>query len=181
MPLPDLPILTDRLVLRPFTIDDVDQVHAYQRLPEVARHLLWEPRDREQVRTVVEQMVTETTLEKDGDCLSLAVVHDDTLIGQAEIVRRGADNGELGYIFHPAYQGKGFATEAARALLQLGFDLGMREIIGRCSAHNDASANLLRRLGMRQTASERAFVKGTWRDALTFTLTAADARTPPAP
>ncbi|MGB3437596.1 MAG: GNAT family N-acetyltransferase [Actinophytocola sp.] len=166
--------MTARLVLRPFTLDDVDRVHDYQRLPEVARHLLWEPRDREQTRTAVEQMATETTLDGENDCLCLAVVRGDVAIGQVELVRRGPEHGELGYIFHPDHHGKGFATEAAMALLHLGFDLGMTEIIGRCSARNDASVHLLRRLGMRQTAADRVFVKGEWRDALTFSVTRTD-------
>lgn len=165
-----LPIVTERLSLRPFTIDDVDAVHAYQRLPEVARYMLWEPRDREQVRAVVEQMATETTLDDDGDCLCLAVVHDGLVIGQVEIVRRDAGRGELGYVFHPGHHGRGFATEAAKALLHLGLDLGMQEVIGRCTAHNDASANVLRRLGMRQTGTGRSFVKGEWRDDLVFAV-----------
>lgn len=169
-------------MLRPFTIVDVDAVYDYQRLPEVAEHLLWPPRDREQTRTAVVQMATETTLDADGDCLCLAVVRGDVVIGQVELVRRGEEQGELGYIFHPGHHGKGYATEAARALLHLGFDLGMTAIIGRCSARNDASVQLMRRLGMRQTVADRAFVKGEWRDALTFsvTRTEAGARTPPA-
>lgn len=167
-----LPVVTERLVLRAFTIDDLDHVHAYQRLPEVARHMLWAPRDRAQTRAVVEQMTTETTMDADGDCLCLAVVLAGMVIGQVEIVRRRAAQGELGYVFHPAHQGKGFATEAARALVRLAFGEGLDEIVARCSARNDASANLLRRLGMRQTATGRAFVKGVWRDELIFSLTA---------
>lgn len=167
-----LPVVTERLVLRAFTIDDLDHVHAYQRLPEVAHHMLWAPRDWEQTRAVVEQMTTETTMDADGDCLCLAVVLAGMVIGQVEIVRRSAAQGELGYVFHPAHQGKGFATEAARALVRLAFGEGLDEIVARCSARNDASANLLRRLGMRQTATGRAFVKGAWRDELIFSLTA---------
>lgn len=176
-----LPVVTERLVLRPFTIEDLDAVHAYQRLPEVARYMLWEPRDREQVSAVVAQMATETTLDADGDCLCLAVVRDGTVIGQVEVVRRSAEQGELGYVFNPAHQGRGFATEAARAMLHVGFGHGMREIIARCSAGNDASANLMRRLGMRQTGTGRGFVKGEWRDELTFAITRTGAGAPPSP
>ena len=43
---PSYPIITDRLILRPFIEDDLDAVHAYQGLPEVARYLYWDPRDR---------------------------------------------------------------------------------------------------------------------------------------
>jgi RimJ/RimL family protein N-acetyltransferase len=157
--------------LRPFTTGDVDDVHAYQRLPEVARHMLWAPRTREQVEAMVRQMTGETALDDEGDCLSLAVVRGGAVIGQVELVRRDTGTGELGYVFHPAHQGKGFATEAATAMIRLGFDATLTRVMARCSADNTPSANLMRRLGMRQTSSGRLFTKGQWRDELTFSIT----------
>ncbi len=171
---PSLPIRTPRLLLRGFTMDDVDQVWAYQRLPEVARYMLWPPRDRPQTRAVVAQMAAETVLEGNGDCLTLAVTRDGAVIGQVELVWHSAENrqGEIGYVFHPAHHGQGFATEAARELLRLGFDeLGLTRIVGRCAEGNLASANLMRRLGMRHEGQNRMFVKGAWRNELLFAVT----------
>lgn len=165
-----LPLRTERLVLRAFVLADVDDVLAYQRLPEVARHMLWPPRDRAQVHDVVQQMARETTLDNDGDCLTLAVIFTDTLVGQVELVRHTQDRAEIGYVFNPEHHGQGLATEAARAIVDHGFALGLRSIIGRCAAANTASANLLRRLGMREHHRGRIHVKGAWRDELTFAL-----------
>jgi RimJ/RimL family protein N-acetyltransferase len=171
------PIVTARLVLRPFTRDDVDDVWAYQRLPEVARHMLWEPRDRRQTRAAVEQMVAERALVEQGDCLSLAVVWPDAgrVVGQVELVWSSRDNrlGELGYVFNPEYHGRGLATEAAREVLRLGFeDLDLHRIVGRCSARNGASAKLMERLGMRREAHfvEAALIKGDWRDEYVYAM-----------
>ncbi|WP_086819532.1 GNAT family N-acetyltransferase [Allokutzneria sp. NRRL B-24872] len=182
-------ITTERLALRPFTPDDVDDVLAYQRLPEVARHMRWAPRGREQVRLAVEQLVQEDELREEGDCLSLAVVLAETatVIGQVELVWRSAEHrqGEIGYIFNPAHQGRGFATETARAVLRLGFEeLDLHRIFGRCSARNTASAALLARLGMRREAHfiGTALDEDGWREEYVFAMVEDEwrARTAPA-
>lgn len=174
---PEYPLRTDRLLLRPFAADDVDEVWAYQREPEVARYLRWEPRDREQTRVAVRQMVRENDLVGEGDCLSLAATlpATGTVIGQVELVWLSEQNrqGEVGYVFHPAHGGRGLATEAARAMLGLGFDgLGLHRIIGRCDARNRPSAALLTRLGMRREAHLIGTTRGPdgWRDELAFAM-----------
>ncbi|MCP3798626.1 GNAT family N-acetyltransferase [Allokutzneria sp. A3M-2-11 16] len=170
-------ITTERLVLRVFQRTDADDVWAYQRLPEVSRHMRWEPRGRGQVRDAVERLVSENELREEGDCLSLAVVltGPGTVIGQVELVWRSKENrqGEIGYILNPAYQGKGFATEAARAALRYGFEeLDLYRIVGRCSARNTASANLLARLGMRREAHfiGTALDEDGWREEYVFAM-----------
>ncbi|BCJ75977.1 hypothetical protein CS0771_55210 [Catellatospora sp. IY07-71] len=56
---PRYPLVTERLVLRPCTAEDLDDVWSYQRLPEVVEHMLAEPRTREQSRSSVEAMARE--------------------------------------------------------------------------------------------------------------------------
>ncbi|GGX73802.1 GNAT family N-acetyltransferase [Streptomyces hiroshimensis] len=173
----DSPITTARLILRPFRPEDAEDVHGYQHRPDVARFMRWEPRGPEDVRAAVEQMARETELASDGDCLSLAVVQPGTgtVIGQVELVLLSAEHrqGELGCVLHPAHQGKGFAAEAAFAVLRLGFDaLELHRMIGRCHADNAASAGLLERLGMRREARfiGTGFFKGAWRDDLVYAM-----------
>ncbi|MEV7416576.1 GNAT family protein [Streptomyces sp. NPDC089919] len=179
----DRPVATARLVLRPFRPVDAEDVHDYQRRPEVARFMRWEPRGPQEARAAVEQMTRETRLLSDGDCLSLAVVlpTEDadadmgTVIGQVELVLLSAEHrqGEIGYVFHPAHQGKGYASEAARAVLRLAFEeLDLHRVIGRCLADNTASAGLLDRLGMRREAHfvGARFFKGAWRDDLVYAM-----------
>ncbi|MEV7526480.1 GNAT family protein [Streptomyces sp. NPDC091371] len=171
------PISTARLILRPFRPEDTEYVHDYQRRPDVARFMRWEPRGLEDVRVVVEQMAREAELAWDGDCLSLAVVEPgtETVIGQVELVLLSTEHrqGEIGYVFHPAHQGKGYATETAVAVLSLAFDtLGLHRVVGRCRANNAASARLLERLGMRLEARfiGTQFSKGEWQDNLVYAM-----------
>lgn len=72
---PEYPITTDRLLLRPFTLDDLDDVYAYQSLPEVARYLYWEPRNREEVRAALAAKTRQAALDDSNDRLVLAVVY----------------------------------------------------------------------------------------------------------
>ncbi|WP_190820404.1 GNAT family N-acetyltransferase [Saccharopolyspora pogona] len=174
---PDYPISTDRLVLRPFTTADVADVWAYQRQPEVARYLRWDPRDLQQTQDAVEGMAAETELRAEGDCLSLAVVLPalGVIVGQVELVWLSEEHrqGEIGYIFNPDHQGKGLATEAARTVLRLGFEeLDLHRIVGRCNALNTASAKLMERLGMRREAHfiQSSIIKGAWREEFVYAI-----------
>jgi RimJ/RimL family protein N-acetyltransferase len=175
---PDYPIQTQRLILRPFAESDLDDLYAMQSRPEVARYLYWEPRDREQVRQALLSMVRGWALTAEGDVLALAVVlpATDTVIGDVILRWSSVEHrqGEVGYVFHPSYGGRGFATEAATAVLRLGFDdLRLHRIFGRIDSRNTASARVLERLGMRREAHfvQNEVVKGEWTDEVVYALT----------
>ena len=91
--------------------------------------------------------------------------------------------GELGYVFNPGAGGRGYATEAASAMLRLGFDgLGLHRIIARIDERNEPSARLARRLGMRQEARlvRNELFKGEWSTELDFAILADEWRAHPA-
>jgi len=176
---PDYPIKTDRLILRPFAEGDLDAMHAYQHLPEVARYLMWPPRDLDQARTALDYRIAHPTIEKEGDVLVLAVEHQETgaLLGDVNLawVSEWDKTGEFGFVFDPRYHGQGYAREAAVEMLRLGFErMGLHRIIGRADARNDASAKLMGRLGLRKEAHfvKNGFVKGEWTDEVVFAMLA---------
>jgi RimJ/RimL family protein N-acetyltransferase len=174
---PSYPVETARLVLRPFSEGDLEALFAFHSLPEVARFLYWEARDREQVRAVLEAKLGQTALEDEGQVLALAVVWREvgTVVGEVSLqwLSRVHRQGEVGFVFHPGYQGRGLATEAAGAMLRLGFEgLGLHRVIGRCDARNLPSARLMERLGMRQEAHfvHSEWFKGRWGDELVYAM-----------
>lgn len=144
---------------------------------DVVRYLYWDIRNREQVAAMLERRQAQTSIEREGDALILAVelpetgrVIGDVLLHWTSEVHR---QGEIGFVFHPDYQGMGYASEAALVTLRLGFEeLGLHRIVGRCEAANAASARLMMRLGMRQEAHfrENEFVKGKWDDEFVFAI-----------
>ena len=174
---PDLPIETERLRLRPFSRGDVDAVFAYRQRDDVARFLFDEPMSREACAEAVQMRTTQTSWHTEGDKILLAVERkqDHAMIGEVSLILRNeiARQGELGYIFSPDYHGHGYATEAARGLMEVGFEqAGLHRIYARCDARNEASYRLMERLGMRREAHfrEHILVKGVWDEELIYAL-----------
>lgn len=154
---PALPLRTPRLALRRFRPDDLDALLVFHSDPEVVRYVPYGPRDRAALATVVERKTASGVLAEEGDLLELAVVLADSgrLVGDVLLVLRSAEHGtlEIGYIFDPAAGGRGYATEAVRALLDLAFgELGARRVVARVDARNAPSRALLERLGLRLEA-----------------------------
>jgi RimJ/RimL family protein N-acetyltransferase len=183
------PLETERLRLRLFRLEDVDDVLAYRSLPEVMRYLYGEPERRGEVEDLVIARSSMTRLRLDGDGIALAMERrsDARVIGEVTLRVRSADHrqGEIGFLLHPDAQGQGYAREAAAAALDLAFGpVGLHRVFGRTDARNDASAALMRRLGMRQEAHlrENEIFKGSWEDELIFAVLEDEWRRPgPAP
>ena len=114
---------------------------------------------------------------KEGDWLSAAAVERESglTVGDMALhwVSERDRTAEIGFVFDPRHQGKGFATEAARALVDWAFrEAGMHRVIGRTEARNAASARVLEKLGMRLEAHlvENEWVKGEWQSELVYAV-----------
>jgi RimJ/RimL family protein N-acetyltransferase len=178
------PIETDRLRLRLLTTDDIDAVHSYQSLDDVCRYQLFEPRTRVEVEQFVTRVSAHRRLERDGDFLQLAIEHraDGTVVGDLyfAIKSRAQRTAEIGWTLHPDHHGRGIATEAATAVLDLAFtSLGLHRVIAELDPRNAASVALCHRLGMREEAHfiEDMYFKGEWADTGVFAILAAEYRT----
>ena len=179
---------TERLVLRLFTPDDFEPLFAIQSRPDVARWLYWEARSPDEVRTSLQYKLRGVALAEDDDCVSLAVVLKDggELVGDCSICLRSREHrqGEIGFILHPDHHGRGYATEAARLLLEIAFDdLDLHRVVGRLEPRNAASAGVLERIGMRREAHlvENEFVKGEWQSELVYAILRREWRAAKAP
>ncbi|MEH1059276.1 GNAT family protein [Micromonospora sp. CPCC 206171] len=183
MLVPDLPLRTDRLDLRLFTADDFAALHGYQSRADVTRYLYFGPNDEAASREALARKRSRVALRAEGDVLNLALVLRQTgaVIGDVLLIWTSVAHrqGEIGYVLHPDHAGHGYATEAAREMLRLGFDeLGLHRIVGRLDARNTASARVLERLGMRREAHlrENELVKGEWTDEAVYALLAREWR-----
>lgn len=174
-------ILTERLVLRPFTPDDFDALHAMFGDPNVTRHLDHGPLSREAVRELLARISPMTGIDAQRNELRLAVELQASghVIGDVSLWRTSTkhNQGEIGFVLHPEHQGRGYAAESMRELLRIGFeDAGLHRIMGRCDAVNAASASLMERLGMRREAHfrENELIKGAWSDELVYAMLASE-------
>ncbi|MEV4703980.1 GNAT family N-acetyltransferase [Actinoplanes sp. NPDC049316] len=178
---PSYPIRTERLLLRPLTAGDTSALLAYRSRPEVCRYVPFEPMDRAGIaeRLATYWAATAITDEKQGITLGVELAQTGELVGDVLLywVSREHLGGEIGYVFHPDHAGHGYATEAARAMLRLGFEeLGLHRITARVDERNGASAAVVRRLGMRQEARlvENEMFKGEWSTELDFAMLATE-------
>jgi ribosomal-protein-alanine N-acetyltransferase len=141
----DLPVETDRLVVRRFRPDDWQDLHAYLSLPQTYRFEPGEPVDDAQARAVA--------LERSRGRAFWAVVlrAERRMIGHlylAQVEPADLRTYELGYIFNPAFHGHGYATEAADALVRHAFAVwDAHRVIALCNPDNTASWRLLERIG----------------------------------
>jgi RimJ/RimL family protein N-acetyltransferase len=173
---PELPIRTERLVLRRMTDADAPALTAYRSLPEVCRFLPFEPMTEQEVREKLRDRWASLVLDGPGSALRLGIEVDGTLVGDIVLFVSGASEDEtveLGWVLAPEHEGHGYATEAARALLPVAFDgLGAHRVIARMDPQHVGSAAVATRLGMRREALliENEFIKGQWLDTLYFAL-----------
>ncbi|GAA2526306.1 GNAT family protein [Pilimelia columellifera] len=173
------PLVTDRLRLRPFAPTDTAALYEMRTDPDVLRYLYWPPATLDEVRDVVRQRTTMNRLAEENDYLVLAVADRDTdaLVGEVDLCWTSVQHrhGEIGVILRPKAQGRGYATEAAAALLDLAFTrLSLHRVSARTDARNTACVRVMRRLGMRQEAHLRQCVlhEGRWHDELVLAVLA---------
>jgi RimJ/RimL family protein N-acetyltransferase len=175
--IPAWPLETERLRLRPFELDDLDVLHEIYSDADVVRYLYEEPRTRDQLMPALERKRARTALAVEGDGLSAAVTLRDTgqVVGDVSLfwLSEAHRQAELGFVMHPAWQGRGFATEAAGPVLAFAFEtLGAHRVIGRAEARNAGSARVLEKLGMRREAHlvENEWVKGEWQSEVVYAI-----------
>lgn len=174
------PRLTERLRLRPATLDDVDAIHAYRGRPDVATYLSRDALTRDDVVARVGDRIARATLEAERPVLGIAVEERATgrLVGDVMLALERSQSitstptdaweGVIGYAFHPDVHGRGLASETAAELLALAFGvLGLRVVRADAFSGNVASNRVLAKIGMRLEGTKReAFLgaEGVWLD-----------------
>ncbi|GAA4674028.1 GNAT family protein [Nocardioides nanhaiensis] len=179
LPPPPLPLTTERLMLRPLTPADADDVQRYWGDPEVARYLPFGPLDAEATRAKVERLAANTDPQRTDEVLSLAMVHAGRVEGDLMLrLGRGPDDGppsvaEVGWVTHPEVRGIGLAAEGAGAVVDLAFGhYRCHRVTAVLDPRNTASARLCERLGMRLEGVTRRdhWARGEWSDTAVYGL-----------
>ena len=151
------PLETERLVLRRFAPDDWQAAARYTTDADVMLYMEAHVFDLEETRAFVA-----ANTGPDARAFAVTLKSDGTLIGHMPFHPwYGPQTFEIGWVMHPDYQRQGYATEAARALLNYGFqELHLHRIIATCQPENPASFRVMEKLGMRREAH---FVKALYR------------------
>ena len=172
------PVATERLTLRPAAPADAWATWQFRRLPEVNRWLTrgtMSLADYEAGFHDPASLAKTLVIERDGTVVGDLMVDVQDAWGQAEVADRARGvQADLGWVLHPDHAGRGYATEAVRAVLAVCFDqLGLRRVTANCFADNESSWRLMERVGMRRESyfvAESLHRSGQWLDSVTYAL-----------
>jgi ribosomal-protein-alanine N-acetyltransferase len=133
------------LIIRTFTPEDYRDLFEYLSEPEIYAFEPGKPITVEEARKMCRER------SKGDDFLAAELKQNKKMIGHVyfkQIEPREFMTWELGYIFHPKYQRKGYGMEAVKAVTKHGFTTcGIHRIMARCNPENIASWKLLEKAG----------------------------------
>ena len=174
------PRQTERLTLRPLRQADVEVILAYRNDPAVAKYQDWDlPVTREWVQRKVDPDPGWSDI-LPGEPRQIGIDLDGELIGDLYVaLDEHGGVAEIGFTLRPEFQGKGYAFEAASAVVEdLIERLGCHRIFGQLSPENRRSARLLEKLGMHveALAPKSYWCRGAWDDNLVYAMSDAEWR-----
>lgn len=169
-------IVGDKVVLREFALEDVDDVVAIIGDDKVTTWLSFDSRDRSQAIAMIEGTIERAQQEPRTEFYFGVTKHaDDSVIGFARIGLSGVQAGKLGYAIAAKEWGRGYATDAACALVTYAFkELGLHRITAAIGPDNAASIAVVQQLGFAREGvlRDHVFTNGAWRDSVLLSVLA---------
>lgn len=158
-------ISSERILLRSIQETDLEAIHSYRSLKEVARYQYWEPFTKEQTADFIDKNKN-ADLDKREEWIGLVIINKENnkLIGDCS-VRVSLDKAEIGCNISPKYQHKAFAKEVLSLLFDYYFStIGVNEIFGITDSENIASIRLMESMGMIKSPDfeEKLICKEAW-------------------
>ncbi|MCL1820641.1 MAG: GNAT family N-acetyltransferase [Oscillospiraceae bacterium] len=168
---------TERLILRPITLNDCEAIQSWVSNPENIRYMSFGPNTEEMTREFVSTSV------KAGRDFAIVLKESGKVIGTCGVYSDSDnDTGELGWILHKDYWKRGYGTELGGELIRYGFeDLELRRLTAPCASVNYGSYRVMERNGMRREALHvKAFwarVDKEWVDKAVYAILAEEYKT----
>lgn len=178
-------IETPRLILRPFKKADYPLILRISSDPGTVKYLYFWGRNGMTPEQDATRFMNHALKEWEKDPVVMreyCVILKETgeMIGDASVEIVDDDTAEIGWILLPEHRGRGYATEAGRAMMDFGFlRYGKDRVIAHCDTRNDASQGVMRRLGMALAHVEKEgrapkFEGGPRGDEATYALSRVD-------
>lgn len=148
-------IRTERLLLRPHRLEDVDDIFEFARDPEWGRYLtVPKPYSREHAVEFVEDRIHTSR----DVWPAWAMVLDERVVGGIGIeIDAQEATGALGYSLARKHWGRGLTLEAARAVVDWGFrERGLAKVYAYADARNAQSLRVMEKLGMTREGTLRS-------------------------
>lgn len=169
-------LTTERLLLREFVESDWEAVLAYQQDPLYLRYNEWTSRSAEEVRQFIQMFLNhQKQVPRIKFQFAITLKSTGKLIGNCGVRRDSpeAREADMGYELDSNYWGNGYATEAARAVLDFGFShMKVERVSAWCVTDNIGSARVLEKIGMHieRRMREHQYFKGRWWDTLSYAI-----------
>ncbi|PJM78578.1 N-acetyltransferase [Bifidobacterium scaligerum] len=170
---------TQRLIMRPFTLDDADIITALYGDPDIMTFMPCGRLMEEEIRAHVEQVVSDwDELPQVNYEMAVIAKADSRKIGRARIhMDYENDTAMLGWLLVRPEWGRGYATEITRSLLEYCFDtMHIHRVCALCHPDNIGSWKVMEKCGLRREAHYVKKVKyvgkdGThWEDELEYAM-----------
>ena len=143
---------TERLVLKPYDPSDQPQMVAILCNESIKKtFMIPDFSDQQQAVELFERLME---FSKSSDHFEYGIYWNGTLIGFVNDCGMNQTTIEIGYVIHPDYQGKGFATEAVSACIQELFRMGYKHIHAAFFSGNTASQRIMEKCGMHKLDCE---------------------------
>jgi RimJ/RimL family protein N-acetyltransferase len=161
-------------VLREFRNSDLDDYLAIAGDDRVTTWMAFDSYDRSKAEQSLAAIVQSSAQESRPDyMLAVTRPNDDHVIGFGRIAPSGAWTAKLGYAIGADHWGRGYATDAARTLLQFAFGpLARHRVTAAIGPENEASIAVVKRIGFTYEGQLRdhVFTNGAWRDSRLYSL-----------
>lgn len=149
-------IKTNRLLLRPLNLKDLETVYKYSSDEENSTFMIWLPHDTKEKTIQFLTRVTEEWSKENPDFYEFAIILNETQIGAVSVaLNKDKSEGELGWIVNKKYWKKGYALEAAAAVKDFAInELGVTKLTANCDYRNTNSYRLMEKLGLTLESSD---------------------------
>lgn len=142
---------TERLTLRPVRPGDEAAIHEYAGDQDITMMFFLPNETFEETADFVKNCAAEWNSADQAD-FEFVILHEGRIIGGCDVDLSHSDDrsyATLGWIIHKDYRRRGFASEAAAALLEYAFTvIGIGKVYAQCDINNPASFSVMKKIGM---------------------------------
>jgi RimJ/RimL family protein N-acetyltransferase len=142
------PLSSARLTLEPLTVDHADAMVGVLADPSLYEYTGGTPPDLADLSARYARQSVGQSADGSEQWLNWVVVADDRPIGYVQATIVGTE-AEIAWVVSPAHQGRGFATEAAAAMVDWLAAAGVTRLVAHVHPDHAASAGVAERLGLR--------------------------------
>ena len=176
-------IITERLLLREITWNDLESIHNLHSIPEVDEfNTLGIPKDMEETRELIRPDIeAKRKIHQCKYTWRIILQESAEFIGLAGMILSN-DKFKLGEIYYkllPEYWGKGYATEVAKNLILIGFEkIQLHKVEAGVATDNERSIRVLEKVGMTREGLRRKIlpIRGVWKDNYHYAIVEDDPR-----